>query len=82
VRLDAGLPAQLASRTEEEIFRAAAGSVPQVVSAGVFGVGFALRLARAEARAAGGDLLRKADRLRLTLPGLTATLPSHTEKQA
>jgi two-component system OmpR family sensor kinase len=82
VRLDAALPAQLASRTEEEIFHAAAGSVPQVVSAGVFGVGFALRLARAEARAAGGDLLRKGDRLRLTLPGLTGDAAFHTEGAA
>jgi len=79
VRLDAALPTQLANRTEEEIFHAAAGSVPQVVSAGVFGVGFALRLARAEARAAGGDLVRKGDRLRLTLPGLTGAPPSHTQ---
>jgi hypothetical protein len=41
------------------------------VSAGVFGAGFALRLARAEARAAGGDLLREGDALVLTLPRLT-----------
>ncbi|MEY4953312.1 MAG: hypothetical protein RL299_1736, partial [Pseudomonadota bacterium] len=82
VRLDAALPAQLASREDEAIFHAAAGSVPQVVSAGVFGVGFALRLARAEARAAGGDLVRKNERLRLTLPGLTEAAPSHTENAA
>lgn len=82
VRLDAALPAQLASREDEAIFHAAAGSVPQVVSAGVFGVGFALRLARAEARAAGGDLVRKNERLRLTLPGLTETAPSHTQNAA
>jgi len=82
VRLDAALPVQLASRTEEEIFHAAAGSVPQVVSAGVFGVGFALRLARAEARAVGGDLLRKGDRLRLTLPGLTGDAAFHTQGTA
>ena len=82
VRLDVALPAQLANRSEDEIFRAAAGSVPQVVAAGVFGLGFALRLARAEARAAGGDLVRKNERLRLSLPGLTETLPSHTESAA
>ncbi|MFO1254092.1 MAG: histidine kinase dimerization/phospho-acceptor domain-containing protein [Sphingomonadaceae bacterium] len=79
VRIDVALPAQLATRSEDEIFHAAAGSLPQVVAAGVFGVGFALRLARAEARAAGGDLVRKNDRLRLTLPGLTADRPSHTQ---
>jgi hypothetical protein len=42
----------------------------------MFGAGFALRLARAEARAAGGDLVRATDEtgdaLVLTLPRLTA----------
>lgn len=77
-RLDVALPAALASRSGDELFRAAAGSVPQVISAGVFGVGFALRLARSEARAAGGDLLRKDDRLRLVLPGLTDAAAGHS----
>ena len=80
VRLDVALPATLASRTGDDLFRAAAGAIPQVISAGVFGVGFALRLARSEARAAGGALQRKDDRLRLVLPGLTAAArePSQT----
>lgn len=80
VRLDVALPAALASRSEDDLFRAAAGAIPQVISAGVFGVGFALRLARSEARAAGGSLHRKDDRLRLLLPGLTQSLsePSQT----
>ena len=77
-RLDLALPATLAVMPGDAPFEAAVGAVPQVISAGVFGIGFALRLARAEARAAGGDLVRKGDRLRLTLPGLTATLPGHT----
>ncbi|MFN3517638.1 MAG: hypothetical protein ACK4YM_10845 [Novosphingobium sp.] len=56
-----------------------------MIAAGVFGVGFALRLARAEARAAGGDLLRKDAKLRLTLPllpapGLTADLANYTHE--
>lgn len=68
VRLDVALPVVLAARSEEDLFRASAGAIPQVISAGVFGVGFSLRLARAEARAAGGNLVRKGDRLRLTLP--------------
>lgn len=38
----------------------------------MFGAGFALRLVRAEARAAGGDLEHVDERLRLTLPLLTA----------
>ena len=81
VRLDISLPAALASREDEDLFRAAPGSIPQVISAGVFGVGFALRLARAEARAAGGKLDRKADRLRLSLPGLTTGSADHTDGQ-
>jgi hypothetical protein len=44
----------------------------------VFGIGFALRLARAEAQAAGGDLVRKGDRLKLTLPGLTGSPGGHS----
>ena len=77
-RMDLALPASLAAMADDALFQAAVGTVPQVISAGVFGVGFALRLARAEARAAGGDLVRKGDKLRLTLPGLTGTLPGHT----
>lgn len=78
-RLDAALPAAIARFEGEDIFKAAAGTVPQVIAAGVFGTGFALRLARAEARAAGGELQRKGDRLRLTLPGLTLARPGHTQ---
>ncbi len=80
VRLDMELPTSLASLAAlegEALFAAGVSAVPQVISAGVFGVGFALRLARAEARAAGGDLVRKGDRLRLTLPGLTGSSGGH-----
>ncbi|MBN8500039.1 MAG: HAMP domain-containing histidine kinase [Sphingomonadales bacterium] len=80
-RIDVALPGSLAGRTDEDLFKAAAGAIPQIISAGVFGVGFALRLARAEARAAGGELVRKNDRIRLTLPGLTAEPSVHTERQ-
>lgn len=80
VRLDLALPAVLASRGTDELFRAAAGSIPQVISAGVFGVGFALRLARSEARAAGGSLERKEDRLRLVLPGLTGAASGPSQR--
>ncbi len=48
------------------------------VSAGLFGGGFALRLARAEARSAGGNLTLAGGQLRLILPGLTAQAPRHT----
>lgn len=80
IRLTIDLPATLAAREDDELFRAGAGAIPQVIAAGVFGVGFALRLARAEAAAAGGKLDRKADRLRLTLPGLTRPGLDHTEE--
>lgn len=78
-RIDLTLPEVLAKKDGDALFEAAAGTVPQVISAGVFGVGFALRLARAEARAAGGQLVRKDDKLRLTLPDLTAAVLAHTE---
>jgi two-component system, OmpR family, sensor kinase len=79
IRIDIALPASLEARKGNQVFEAAAGSLPQTISAGVFGVGFALRLARAEARAAGGDLLRKDNKLRLILPGLTKSGANHTE---
>lgn len=66
-RVSVRLPALLALREDEALFHAG-GSQPQALSVGMFGVGFALRLARAEARAAGGALQRRGDRLRLTLP--------------
>ncbi|MGV2496757.1 histidine kinase dimerization/phospho-acceptor domain-containing protein [Pelagerythrobacter aerophilus] len=68
--LTATLPAVLA--TEEDVFAAAPRPAPGALSAGMFGAGFALRLVRAEARAAGGDLEHVDERLRLTLPLLTA----------
>ena len=77
-RLDLALPASLAAMADGALFEAGVGAVPQVIAAGVFGVGFTLRLARAEARAAGGDLVRKGDKLRLTLPGLTSPAAGHT----
>lgn len=52
-----------------------AGSSP---SFGMFGIGFTLRLAAAEARAAGGALVRDDVVLRLTLPGLTLATAGHT----
>lgn len=62
------LPRQLAS--EEDIFAADAGPGDTAINAGVFGAGFALRLARAEARASGGDLTSDGARLTLRLPRL------------
>ena len=82
LRLTVSLPAALAAKDETALFSAATGAVPQVIAAGVFGVGFALRLVRAEARAAGGVLERHKDRLRLELPGLTPAAERHSDSQA
>lgn len=54
----------------ENIFAASARAVTGSLSAGVFGTGFALRLVRAEAKAAGGDLTRVDNVLMLRLPRL------------
>ncbi len=81
LRLDVALPAVLASREDAALFETSVGAVPQVIAAGVFGIGFALRLVKAEAQAAGGQLVRKDDRLRLTLPGLTGTATDHSEDE-
>ncbi|MET1754957.1 sensor histidine kinase [Novosphingobium sp. RD2P27] len=48
------------------------------LSAGMFGLGFTLRLAVAEAAGAGGSLVRVGSQLELTLPRLTTTAPGHT----
>ena len=82
VQLVLQLPASLAARSDEELFRAAAAILPQVVTAGMFGIGFTLRLARAEALGAGGSLERREEKLRLVLPGLTATAPPHSQDAA
>lgn len=82
IRIDTALPATLAARSEQELLAASAGAIPQVIAAGVFGLGFALRLVAAEAKAAGGMLLHKGERLRLTLPSLTAARSDHSEEPA
>ncbi|QDM41918.1 HAMP domain-containing histidine kinase [Altererythrobacter sp. TH136] len=70
VQLRIALPASLA--TQDDVFAADYRAGSGAVSAGMFGAGFALRLARAEAQAAGGDLVAANKALILTLPGLTA----------
>ncbi|WP_370176938.1 sensor histidine kinase [Alteriqipengyuania sp.] len=65
----ADLPASL--NGSEDIFAARGKPLSVAISAGPFGPGFALRLARAEARAIGGSLRRENRRLILTLPALT-----------
>lgn len=76
-RLECTLPADLAR--EDNLFAATARPPESAINAGLFGAGFAFRLARAEARAAGGALNREESKLVLTLPLLTLSgdLPSH-----
>lgn len=79
IRLKLDLPVVLAERSDEDLFRASPPASSGALSPGNFGGGFALRLAAAEARAGGGNLLRRGDKLRLSLAGLTepAMLHSH-----
>lgn len=67
LRLTATLPATLAQA--EDVFAGDARAPGGVLGTGLFGAGFAMRLARAEARAAGGDLSREGPAtMLLTLP--------------
>lgn len=68
-RLTSALPARLAA--EDNLFAATTRTPDSAINAGLFGTGFALRLARAEARAAGGSMVRDGATLALTLPLLT-----------
>jgi signal transduction histidine kinase len=77
--LVADLPAALLD--DGDLFAATAPAQQRAISAGMFGTGFTLRLARAEAAAAGGSLARQDDSLRLVLPVLTASPPDHTVAQ-
>lgn len=79
IRLTLRLPDALAARSDEELFRATAAASPQSLSTGMFGSGFALRLACAEAAAAGGSVQRRAEKLKLSLPGLTRQQMRHSQ---
>ncbi|PNU05126.1 HAMP domain-containing histidine kinase [Novosphingobium guangzhouense] len=67
------LPSILAERPPEALFDAVAGERGQSLAAGMFGIGFTLRLAAAEAAATGGTLQRVANHLCLSLPALTGS---------
>ncbi|WP_395395395.1 sensor histidine kinase [Novosphingobium sp. BL-8A] len=72
------LPASLVTRTDEHFNEAPTGERGHALSTGMFGIGFTLRLAAAEATAAGGSLKRCGERLVLRLPGLTAIDADHS----
>lgn len=66
VELAAELPLNLDS--QDDIFTGTPPTQARAISAGMFGTGFALRLARAEAEAIGGRLVRNGEILTLSLP--------------
>ena len=86
LRLTAALPAALAQ--VENVFSGDIHLPGGLLGTGLFGAGFALRLARAEARATGGDLLRvAADSMQLILPlgeadAGPAEMPTRTAERA
>ena len=71
VMLTCDLPRKLLE--EDDVFAAEGKPVGTAINAGIFGAGFALRLARAEARGAGGGLSHTDGRITLTLPILVET---------
>jgi signal transduction histidine kinase len=77
IELEAELPGSLAG--EADVFAAPSRSETPAVTAGMFGTGFTLRLARAEAEAAGGSLAVRGETLVLALPHLTDATPDHSE---
>jgi K+-sensing histidine kinase KdpD len=77
IELEAELPGSLAA--EDDLFATPLRNESAAVSAGMFGTGFTLRLARAEAEAAGGSLVLRGESLVLSLPHLTGEAPDHSE---
>jgi two-component system, OmpR family, sensor kinase len=78
-RLTMQLPASLAALDDTALLQAQANAASgRTIGTGMFGAGFALRLAMAEARAAGGLLRRRDGNLQLRLPLLTAAGPDHS----
>ena len=74
--LECQLPASIAASGDP--FASTPAERSSVLTAGMFGSGFSLRLARAEAQAAGGAFEIFDENLRLTLPGLTRDDARHS----
>jgi len=73
------LPSPLAERLDQAVRSGQSLELARSLSAGIFGVAFTLRLAAAEAAAAGGKLVREGACFTLVLPGLTPAAPGHTQ---
>ena len=82
IGLVVALPEALAAREDAALFAVQPLADGEVRSLGFLGGGFALRLARAEARAAGGSLVRDGSRLILRLPGLTPSADANSPGEA
>ncbi|MGB7407061.1 MAG: histidine kinase dimerization/phospho-acceptor domain-containing protein [Pontixanthobacter sp.] len=78
--LNCELPVSLAAK--DDLFAAAPPQGEPIVTAGMFGAGFALRLVRAEATAIGGGLTRTDDWLSLSLPLMIANVGNGNASQA
>jgi signal transduction histidine kinase len=76
------LPGALAAQDDTALFSVKPRAEVGAGSLGFMGSGFALRLARAEARAASGSLLRDGARLILRLPGLTPSADANSPARA
>ena len=82
IGLVVALPEALAARADSALFAVQPLGDGEARTFGFLGGGFALRLARAEARAAGGTLVRDGARLILRLPGLTPSADANSPAQA
>jgi signal transduction histidine kinase len=75
------LPKRLATLDDRTLFSGdatLAADAGGAATVGMFGSGFALRLARVEAQAAGGNLIRNKEKLNLSLPLLTRMAMAHS----
>jgi hypothetical protein len=77
--LSIDLPDELTRRLDHSAGADRPDELMRSLSSGIFGVGFTLRLAAAEASAAGGRLVREGSRMALVLPGLTHAMADHTQ---
>ena len=75
IRLELDVPESLRSGAADT---SREGQRRRAISAGMFGPGFAFRLAEAEANAAGGSLTCEGDRATLRLPSLTSYATPHS----